>query len=1343
MNTNLNAENIPRATPPGDSEEFARWAGDLVEREARLRLIIETEPECVKLLGADGSLLEMNPAGLRMIEADSFEQVANRCLYPLVTDDHRADFKRLTERVFRGESGTLEFRIVGLKGGHRWLETHAAPLRDSEGNITALLGLTRDITARKNAELEAQSARRLMNQVFERVTDAFVALDKNWIYTYVNAKAGELVGRCPEDLIGKHIWTEFPEGVGQPFHLAYERALKEQKVVSFEDYYEPWKRWFENTVHPSDDGLSIYFHDITERKKTEAALRTSEERLRLALAAANQGLYDLNVQTGEAQVSPEYASMLGYDPADFKETNDRWVERVHPEDRDRVFANYRDYIEGRVPDYQVEFRQRTRTGGWKWILSLGKIVERDAQGRPARMLGTHTDITDRKNAEALLQAQEEHLTSLIYSVDGVVWESDARTHETTYVSPRAERMLGYPLSRWTTEPSFWINHIHRDDQERVMGYNIESTRKKRGHEFEYRMIAADGHEVWVRDIITVVLEDGEPSKLRGIMVDVTAQKQAELRIKKLNRTYAVLNAINQLIVRTESPREVLDGACRVAVEKGGFLLASIGLQNGPSGQLELAAHSGATKDTEAILRNMFANLGEGCVFTALAMATGNRSVCNDIAGTAEADCWREQALMRGYRAMASFPIVVERRIVGAFNLYADHTGFFDDAELKLLDELALDISFAIESLKHVEERHRAEAALRESEERYKLAERAVNDGLWDWNIVTGEDYLSSRWKEILGYADDELPNHQDSFFDRIHPDDKHAIIQMVQKQIAGGRRFSSEFRMRHKDGGYRWVLSRGEVVRDISGRAVRMVGAMTDVTERKEANDELLRREEHFRRLIENASDLITAVNIRGVVLYQSPAAMRALGYTPEEMVGRNWGEFVHPDDAGALESATASLLSDKDSAVSVECRARHKSGAWRTFQSVARSIPSDSEDGFIIVNSRDITENRRLEDQLRQSQKMEAIGQLAGGVAHDFNNILAAIIMQADVTAMAENITADAKEGLEQVCVYAERAAKLIRQLLLFSRRQVMQTRDLNANEVIAHLAQMLHRIIGEDIRLDLELHPSPLMVRGDSAMLDQVLLNLAVNARDAMPSGGQFKLATTMELLDADFARRHPESSPGEFVCISATDTGVGIPSDILPRIFEPFFTTKELGKGTGLGLATIFGIVKQHSGWVEVKSELGAGATFRIFLPAIGIPQKPVPAAAGKVSPVGGTETILLVEDEPAVRELTRVILKRYGYQVIEATSGVEALSIWSAHRDSVALVLTDLVMPGGVTGHQLAQRLLADKPHLKVVLMSGYSADIAGRELNVGASDKFVQKPFLPNHLLKVIRDSLDA
>ncbi len=1343
MNTNPYAESGPYATPPSNSEDLARWTADLVDREARLRLIIETEPECVKLLSADGKLLEMNPAGLRMIEADSFQQVAHCCVYPLVTDEHRAEFQKLTERVFQGESGTLEFRIVGLKGGHRWLETHAAPLRDPSGNVTALLGLTRDITGRKNAELEAQSARKQMNQVFERVTDAFVALDRNWVYTYVNAKAGELFGKSPEDLIGKHIWTEFPEWIGQPFQLASERAMAEQSVVSFEEYYEPWKRWFENIVHPSEDGVSIYFRDITERKQTEAALRNSEERLRLALMAANQGLYDLNVQTGDALVSPEYATMLGYDPAEFKETNSRWIERVHPDDLEKVGAIYQAYIEGRVPVYQVEFRQRTRTGGWKWILSLGKIVERDAQGRPLRMLGTHTDITDRKRAEDLLRAKEEHLTSLVHSIDGVVWETDARTMQATYVSPRAERMLGYPLEKWIEEPSFWINHVHPDDRERVHAYNIECTRKNRGHEFEYRMIAADGREVWVHDVISVVVEDGHPSKLRGIMVDITAQKTAELQIRKLNRTYAVLNAINQLIVRAETAQEVLDGACRLAVEKGEFLLGWIGLTNGVSGPLELAAHSGATADTLAVLRRMFVNPGEGCAFTSRAMATGSRSVCNDIEVSKDAESWREHALARGYKAMASFPLIVEGRCIGAFNLYAGQTGFFDGAELNLLNELAIDIAFAIGSLRHVQERHRAEAALRESEERYMLAERAVNDGLWDWNIDTGDDYLSARWKEILGFSDGELPNHQSSFFDRIHPDDVAGVSAVAREHINGGRRFSTEFRMRHKDGTYRWVLSRGEVVRDSAGRAVRMVGAMTDITESRKANEALLRREEHFRRLIENASDLITAVNKRGVITYQSPAAMRSLGYQAEEMVGRNWSEFMHPDDSEAMEAAMVGLVTGKESSVSVECRVRHKSGVWRVFQSVGRSAPDESTEGFVIVNSRDITETRQLEEQLRQSQKMEAIGQLAGGVAHDFNNILAAIIMQAEVASLAQNVPEEVQEGLMQVCGYAERAATLIRQLLLFSRRQVMQARDLNINEVIAHLAQMLQRIIGEDIRLELDLHPSALTVRADSGMIDQVLLNLAVNARDAMQAGGHLKISTTAQLIDSDFTRLHPDAAPGHYVCVSVSDTGVGIHAEILPRIFEPFFTTKELGKGTGLGLATIFGIVKQHTGWIEVTSKAGAGATFRIFLPAIGLPEKALITPARQSMPSGGTETILLVEDEPSVRELTRKILKRFGYEVIEACSGVDALNSWTTCRDSVALVLTDLVMPGGVSGHQLAARLLADRPELKVIFMSGYSAEIAGRELEVGIGDRFIQKPFLPKQLLEIIRATLDS
>jgi signal transduction histidine kinase/ActR/RegA family two-component response regulator len=391
----------------------------------------------------------------------------------------------------------------------------------------------------------------------------------------------------------------------------------------------------------------------------------------------------------------------------------------------------------------------------------------------------------------------------------------------------------------------------------------------------------------------------------------------------------------------------------------------------------------------------------------------------------------------------------------------------------------------------------------------------------------------------------------------------------------------------------------------------------------------------------------------------------------------------------------------------------------------------------------RDVSQARQLEAQLRQSQKMEAIGQLAGGVAHDFNNILSALLMQTDLIELIEHLPGEAIEGLKQLREDIHRAAGLTRQLLLFSRRQVMQSSVLDLNDIVNNLAKMLQRIIGEDVRLQLDLHALPLTTRADAGMVEQVLMNLVVNARDAMPEGGRLRIETMERVVTEDLAGLCPDAVPGRYVCFSVSDTGGGIPPEIMPRIFEPFFTTKEAGKGTGLGLATVFGIVKQHQGWIEVDNQPGQGVTFRIFLPASSRTETKAIQTETKARPRGGSETILLVEDELRVRKSISTILKRNGYNVVAAANGSEALELWGAHRQKVALLLTDLVMPGGMKGHELARQLQSAESYLKVIYMSGYSAEIAGRDLELRSGENFVQKPFLTDHLLETIRRSLDA
>jgi len=385
----------------------------------------------------------------------------------------------------------------------------------------------------------------------------------------------------------------------------------------------------------------------------------------------------------------------------------------------------------------------------------------------------------------------------------------------------------------------------------------------------------------------------------------------------------------------------------------------------------------------------------------------------------------------------------------------------------------------------------------------------------------------------------------------------------------------------------------------------------------------------------------------------------------------------------------------------------------------------------------------KRLEAQLRQSQKMEAIGQLAGGVAHDFNNILTVIHGHASLMIAGGTLTGASARSAQQISQAAERAAGLTRQLLTFSRRQVMQPRRLDMNEVVCNMTKMLGRILGEDIALQLNYCPQPALVQADASMMEQVLLNLAVNSRDAMPKGGQLAIRIALQEIGASHLAKHSEASPGRFVCLGVIDNGCGIPPENLPRIFEPFFTTKEVGKGTGLGLATVYGIVKQHQGWVEVESALGQGTTLKVFLPWTGSALQAQVEEPAEPAVRGGTETILVVEDEAPVRELVCSFLISHGYTVLQAESGVKALELWKASKERVDLVLTDLVMPDRINGRELAERLWAECPKLKVIFTSGYSADVVGADFVLKRGLIYLQKPYHPSKLASTIRDCLDA
>ena len=535
------------------------------------------------------------------------------------------------------------------------------------------------------------------------------------------------------------------------------------------------------------------------------------------------------------------------------------------------------------------------------------------------------------------------------------------------------------------------------------------------------------------------------------------------------------------------------------------------------------------------------------------------------------------------------------------------------------------------------------------------------------------------------------------------------------------------------------VRESAQAVRGPDGRIEYYDGVVEDITERKRAEVAQAR----LATAIEQAAEAVVITDTQGTIQYVNPAFEKVTGYRREEAIGRNPRLLKSgKHDAEFYQRLWATLT--RGEVWRGHFINKRKDGTLYTEEATISPVrdPAGRITNYVAVK-RDITREVQLEAQLRQSQKMEAIGRLAGGVAHDFNNILTVILLQTELITGRGGLPEAAREGLQQIRAAAERAANLTRQLLLFSRRQVMQPRDLDLNEVVRNLAKMLQRIIGEDVHLELRPYPAPLMTRADAGMLEQVLMNLAVNARDAMPQGGRLIIETAPKEFTAEEVAALPDARPGHYVGVRVSDTGCGIPPEILPRIFEPFFTTKEPGKGTGLGLATVFGIVKQHGGCLQVASEPGRGTTFEVFLPALAEPAAAGSTAAPRPAPRGGAETLLLVEDDPEVRTLTRATLERHGYRVLEAPDGLATLGLWRQHRDAVALLLTDLVMPGGLNGRDLAQRLRLDRPQLKVIYTSGYSAELAGRKWHPGPGEAFLQKPCPVELLLETVRRCLDA
>jgi len=530
----------------------------------------------------------------------------------------------------------------------------------------------------------------------------------------------------------------------------------------------------------------------------------------------------------------------------------------------------------------------------------------------------------------------------------------------------------------------------------------------------------------------------------------------------------------------------------------------------------------------------------------------------------------------------------------------------------------------------------------------------------------------------------------------------------------------------------------------LKDRLARLGPAVRAALAGKRMKQQLDEREEYFRSLIEQAMDIIAVLDPEGALRYASPSVLPLLGYAPEDLVGLSIFALVHPDDVDETLRVFSEGVATGQGGRLLELRLRHKDGTFRHLEAIGRYLLDDPLVKGVVINARDVTERRALERQFLQAQKMEAVGRLAGGVAHDFNNLLTAILGYADLLLDGLPALSPLRPDLEEIRKAANRAGGLTRQLLAFSRKQVLEMRVLDLNELVADMDKMLRRLLGEDIDVLTKLGSELGAVRADAGQLEQVIVNLAVNARDAMPDGGRLTIETRNAELDDSYVRAHVPVQPGRYVMLAVSDTGIGMSAETMSHVFEPFFTTKEPGKGTGLGLATVYGIVKQSGGYVWCYSERGekgeGGTTFKVYLPRVDAPVDQFPARA--VLPrTPGSETILLVEDEAALRALTRRLLEKHGYTVLEAGTADAALALARAHVGPIHLLLADVVLPGA-SGPTLAGELLSRRADLKVLFMSGYTEDAIVHRGVLAPNTAFINKPFSGDNLAAKVRDVLD-
>ncbi len=1237
---------------------------------------------------------------------------------------------RLLDAALDGQivsSGDLFLEIEGT-GRSGWVVGTYGPHRNAAGEIVGVIGVIRSVTERRRNE----QALRESEQRFRLVADAAPVMiwmdDADGMSTYFNKPWLDFTGRTLAQELGRGSRDGIhPDDLVPRFIAVYDAAYTARR--GFQTEYRLRRadgqyRWVLETATPrftasgDFEGYAGTAIDITERRQAEQVLRKERRFLRQVIdinpnfvfAKDREGRFTLVNQAVADAYGTTVENLIGKTDADF---NPDAAEVEHFRRGDLMVMN--SLQELWIPEEKITDSK----GKVRWLQTVKRPVVGD-DGQAHQVLGVSTDLTDRLRAGEALKESEARFRLMADAAPVLIWVSDATSRCTYFNKPWLD-FTGRTLAQEIG--SGWLDAVHPDDLALVRGFD-DFERTEQPYQHEYRLRRHDGEYRWVLDTgVPRFTPEGAFEGYIGSVIDITDRRRAEEALKESEARYRtqVENAPEAIVVfDVDAGRfvEANDNATRLwGYSREEFLEKDPAALSAPL-QPDGRPSAGAIRENVGRALN-----GETPLFEWIHRDALGRDIPSEVRLARLPSASRR--LVRG-----SVIDISERKraekLQSALYRIAATTSATDD-----IDEFYRAIHAIVGELMYAKNFYVALHDAYANLISYPYCVDEVDptpepmppgNGLTAHVLRTGQALLSldEDFTAMLERGEVELVG-------------SNSVAWLGVPLKRGGRTFGVLV-VQSYDPRFTFGEAEKEVLTFVSQQ-------IAVALERKRAQEAMRESEERYRLLFERNLAGVYRMTLVGRILECNDALARIFGYASrEELVDRDMA-VLYPDTRQRKDFLDA-LLRTRGLA-NYEMRGERKDGgiAW-TFQNA--TLLADEQAGEVIVEGTvsDITERRQLEEQLRQSQKMEGIGQLAGGIAHDFNNLLTTVLGYSDMALSQLSEHDPIREDIAEIRKAGQRASNLTRQLLAFSRKQVFEPRVLDLNALIAESSRMLARLIGEHIRFETVLDPELGSVRADPGQVEQVIVNLVVNARDAMPEGGTLTMRTGNADVTAPSARDHGGVAPGRYIVISVRDTGVGIDPETQKRIFEPFFTTKEKPHGTGLGLATVYGIVSQSGGHIFVASETGRGSTFAIYLPRVEEAATSAAAAVPAAALRRGSETILLVEDEAAVRGLTLRCLQSSGYTVLQAASAEEALPIAASHAGRLDLLLTDVIMPGA-SGPELARRLLEKRPGTRVLYVSGYTdASMASQgALDDGAY--FLQKPFTPESLARKVREVLDA